>query len=74
MPALASSARFDTVAGLVLAELGRVPREGDTVRVQNLTLTVERMDGRRIDRILLTRELPGEPADSALAVDHEDGV
>ncbi len=46
----------DTVAGLVLTELGRLPREGEKVRIQNLTLTVERLAGRRIDRILLHRE------------------
>jgi len=45
-----------TVAGLVLAELGRWPAEGDTVRIHNLTLTVERLAGRRIDRILLRRD------------------
>lgn len=49
------SSRFQTVAGLVLAELGRLPREGDSVRIHNLTLTVERLAGRRIGRILLTR-------------------
>ncbi|HUU84099.1 MAG TPA: hemolysin family protein [Phycisphaerae bacterium] len=51
--------RFQTVAGLVLARLGRLPREGDSVRIHNLTLTVERLAGRRIDRILLTRQQHG---------------
>jgi len=45
----------ETVAGLVLAELGRFPREGDTVCIQNLELTVNSMTGRRIDWILLRR-------------------
>ncbi|MHC4608712.1 MAG: hemolysin family protein, partial [Planctomycetota bacterium] len=49
------ASRVQTVAGLVLAELGRWPREGDSVRIRNLTLTVERLAGRRIDRILLRR-------------------
>jgi CBS domain containing-hemolysin-like protein len=53
-------ARVQTLAGLVLAELGRWPRQGDSVRIHNLTLTVERMVGRRIDRILLRREPQAE--------------
>lgn len=54
----------DTVAGLILARLGRLPKTGDTVHIRNLTLTVERLDRRRIDRVLLTRRpepTPEEP-------------
>ncbi len=58
LSSLPATTRFQTVAGLVLAELGRVPREGDAISIQNLTLTVERLDGHRIDRILLTRNRP----------------
>ena len=43
--------RYETIAGLVLHELGQVPRSGDSVRIDGLTLTVERMDGRRIDQV-----------------------
>lgn len=42
-----------TVAGLILARLGRLPVVGDQVRMGNLELTVESMRGRRIDRVLL---------------------
>lgn len=48
---------YETVAGLVLARLGRMPRVGDTVLVGRVQLRVQRMDGRRIDRVSL---LPGE--------------
>jgi CBS domain containing-hemolysin-like protein len=44
---------IDTVAGLILAKLGRLPRTGDSVRIRNLTLTVEAMQRRRIERVLL---------------------
>ncbi|MCH7813492.1 MAG: HlyC/CorC family transporter [Planctomycetes bacterium] len=74
---LAASARVQTIAGLVLAELGRWPRVGDSVRIRNLTLTVERIEGRRIARILLHRDRagstpsaagePGKPTDEASA-------
>jgi len=45
----------DTIAGLVLARLGRLPQEGDTVQIRNLTLTVESMDRRRIASVVLRR-------------------
>jgi putative hemolysin len=42
---------YETVAGYVLAELGRLPVVGDTVEVEGRTLTVLDLDGRRIARI-----------------------
>jgi putative hemolysin len=44
---------FETVAGLVLALLGRIPNAGDKVEWQRYALEVVDMDGRRIDKILL---------------------
>ncbi len=44
-------ADYETVAGFIMAELGRVAEAGDRVEVPAGTLTVERMDGRRIDRV-----------------------
>ena len=44
---------YETVAGLVLQLLGRLPDVGDEVTVAGARLRVERMDGRRIDRIRL---------------------
>jgi putative hemolysin len=51
---------YETVAGYVLAELGRLPRVGDTVEVQGRTLTVGELDGRRIARLSVTRPAPVE--------------
>jgi len=42
---------YETVAGFVMSELGRLPRVGDTVAIADGTLRVDRLDGRRIDRI-----------------------
>jgi CBS domain containing-hemolysin-like protein len=50
----AGRADYETVAGLILQLLGRIPRPGERVEVPGATLTVERMDGRRIDRIEVT--------------------
>src|SRR5215207_8166701 len=46
---------YETVAGLILQLLGRLPDVGDEVTVPGARLRVERLDGRRIDRIRLTR-------------------
>ncbi len=45
---------YETLAGLVLHRLGRIPRVGDTVTVAGHRLTVDEMDHRRIDRIRVT--------------------
>jgi CBS domain containing-hemolysin-like protein len=39
---------FDTVGGLVVAELGRVPRQGETLQVRSLSIEVLDVDRRRI--------------------------
>jgi putative hemolysin len=44
---------YETVAGYVLAELGRLPEVGDTVEAEGRTLTVLELDGRRISRLLV---------------------
>lgn len=44
-------AAYETVGGYVMSELGRIALVGDTVKVGGGTLSVTRMDGRRIDRI-----------------------
>jgi len=39
---------FETVGGFVTAQLGRIPRVGDTVEYGSLLMTVHEMRGRRI--------------------------
>jgi CBS domain containing-hemolysin-like protein len=45
---------YETVGGFIMSELGRIPLRGDEVQVTNGTLRVERMDGRRVDRVRFT--------------------
>ncbi|AYF98735.1 HlyC/CorC family transporter [Protaetiibacter intestinalis] len=45
---------YETVAGWIMSELGRIPAAGDTVDIDAGTFRVERMDGRRIDRLRFT--------------------
>ncbi len=54
---------FETVAGFVISELGRLPVVGDVVHLPGGELRVERLDGRRIDRIRFTPTIEQEGAD-----------
>jgi putative hemolysin len=45
---------FSTVGGLVLSLLGRIPKVGDRAEWHGANLEVVDMDGRRLDRILVT--------------------
>lgn len=47
---------FSTVAGLILDRLGRIPSTGDKTDWDGLVLEVVDMDGKRIDRVLVTRK------------------
>src|SRR3712207_5633664 len=42
---------YETVAGYVLAELGRLPVAGDSVETEGRPVTVLELDGRRIARL-----------------------
>jgi CBS domain containing-hemolysin-like protein len=52
---------YETVAGWVMSELGRIPEVGDTVELPEGVMRVERMDGRRIDRLRFTPHPLPEP-------------
>ena len=43
--------RFETLAGLLLTLLQRVPRVGDAVSFRGWTFRVAAMQGQRIDRV-----------------------
>ncbi|MEM1071292.1 MAG: CNNM domain-containing protein [Planctomycetota bacterium] len=49
-------ARVSTVGGLMLAMLGRIPSEGDTVSLPGATMRVERIDGRVITTLVVAFE------------------
>jgi putative hemolysin len=46
---------YETVSGLVMATLERLPTAGDTISWQGLVIEVIDMDGRRIDKLLIRR-------------------
>ena len=46
---------YDTVGGLIYHRIGGVPRPGDQIKVDGLTITVETTDGRRVGKVLVVR-------------------
>ena len=58
---------YETVAGYVIAALGKLPTPGDRVEVSGHWLTVTEMDGRRVARIRVSPvdEAHGQPAAEA---------
>jgi CBS domain containing-hemolysin-like protein len=55
---------FETVGGLVLGHLGRVPEKGDEARIDGYLLRVDETDGPRIVQILIRESNEGPPGKS----------
>ncbi len=53
---------YETLAGMVVAHLGRIPDVGDEVRVDGWRITVMSMDRHRVAELRLTRPTEGEVA------------
>jgi putative hemolysin len=56
LPPLPYQGSYHTVAGLMLALLRRVPREGDRIVWAGWRFEIVDMDGRRVDKVLAIRE------------------
>jgi putative hemolysin len=56
LPELPGSGTYHTVAGLMLALLNRVPKEGDRIVWAGWRFEIVDMDGRRVDKVLASRE------------------
>ncbi|MGG5820850.1 hemolysin family protein [Falsiroseomonas sp. HW251] len=56
LPDLPREGTYHTVAGLMLALLQRVPKEGDRIAWAGWRFEIIDMDGRRVDKVLATRE------------------
>ena len=50
---------FETVAGYVLARLGRVPQVGENFDIDDVNVSVLEAERRRVHRVRLQRRLPG---------------
>ncbi|WP_292832315.1 hemolysin family protein [Microbacterium sp.] len=57
---------YDTVGGYLMSTLERIPVVGDVVEIEDGTLTVQRLDGRRVDRVrFVAASLPDGTGDEA---------
>jgi magnesium and cobalt transporter len=56
-----SDKEFDTIGGLLMQEFGRLPRRGETVKVDSLEFRIVRADRRRIDLVRVTTPVDVEP-------------
>lgn len=45
---------YDTVGGFIMSELERIPVVGDRIELEDGTIEVQRMEGRRVDRVRFT--------------------
>lgn len=52
---------YQTLSGLVMNQLGSIPKAGDTLEVEDFAFEVTEMDGLRVERVLVTRIPPVEP-------------
>lgn len=60
---------YETVAGFLAAQLGRVPAVGDEGGVDGYKITVTEMDGRRVARVRVHRVTAAESAPDKAATD-----
>jgi putative hemolysin len=47
---------YETVAGFILSHLGRVPRQGEHFKYQNLKFVIIEMRGMKIEKVMVTKE------------------
>jgi putative hemolysin len=62
------SGAYHTIAGFVMARLGRIPKCPDSFDWGGYRFEVVDMDGRRVDKVLVTREQP--PSSESISTDH----
>ena len=63
---LEEEARYQTLAGMIMLLLGRMPKEGDIVDWGGWRFEVVDMDGRRIDKVIASRPSTGAVVKAAL--------
>ncbi len=54
-PPAEEAGAYHTIAGFVMARLGRIPRTADAFDYANCRFEVVDMDGRRVDKVMVTR-------------------
>lgn len=47
---------YETVAGLILDNLGRIPKQGEHIRLDSLRMTISEMKGMKIEKVLVIKD------------------
>ncbi|MEY4410490.1 MAG: hypothetical protein RLZ69_64 [Actinomycetota bacterium] len=55
---------YETVGGYLMSALGKIPAVGDELQIDGGALRVDRMDGRRVDRVRFTPEAVPQAGES----------
>ncbi|MGB6874385.1 MAG: hemolysin family protein [Dehalococcoidia bacterium] len=50
------SGDYETVAGFILSHLGRIPKQGEHFKYQNLKFVITEIRGMKIEKVIVTRE------------------
>jgi putative hemolysin len=50
------SGDYETVAGFILSHLGRIPKQGEHFKYQNLKFVITEIRGMKIEKVMVTRE------------------
>jgi len=50
------SGDYETVAGFILSHLGRIPKQGEHFKYQNLKFVITEMRGMKIEKVIVTKE------------------
>ena len=53
---------YETIAGLILVIAGKIPQVGESFKIRGHVLTVAKMDGRRIEKVLISTADSAEAA------------
>lgn len=53
-----SSEEYESIGGLIMEKLGRLPVEGEIINFDNIVLTVKKMDHARIEKVCLKLKQP----------------
>ena len=53
-----SSDEYESIGGLIMEKLGRIPAEGEIINLDSIVLTVKKMDHARIEKVCLKLKQP----------------
>ena len=63
------SNEYDTFSGFVLEQIGRIPRENETLTIDDFEIVVKSMDGNRIKEYIVRGKPPAEPVEHSPGMD-----